>query len=267
MALGVEFSPEVAINGFHTNAGSIAMVLSCAAVMGLVHWGFVARASNSRDSAAARRLGWSLDFESVLLLPLMALLAATLLTGAASGRFVWLYPLRVLAVGAVLACCWPHLKSLNRRLSVASIAIGAAVFAVWMALVPNEPETDRLFGESLGSVDPVLATAWVAFRVLGAVITVPIAEELAFRGYLLTVLSRRPVQANQPLPFDWLGLAGSSLLFGLMHGQVLAGTLAGLGYAWARYRRGRLVDAVVAHTTTNLLLAIYVLASGRWSYW
>jgi hypothetical protein len=32
-------------------------------------------------------------------------------------------------------------------------------------------------------------------------------------------------------------------------------------------RRGSLGDAVVAHATTNGLLAAYVLATGAWAFW
>jgi membrane protease YdiL (CAAX protease family) len=55
--------------------------------------------------------------------------------------------------------------------------------------------------------------------------------------------------------------------FGALHGRWLAGTLAGLCYALALYRRGRLGDAVLAHATTNALIAADVLATGTWSLW
>jgi hypothetical protein len=38
-------------------------------------------------------------------------------------------------------------------------------------------------------------------------------------------------------------------------------------YALALSRRGRLSDAVLAHATTNALLAAYVLTTGAWSLW
>jgi membrane protease YdiL (CAAX protease family) len=57
----------------------------------------------------------------------------------------------------------------------------------------------------------------------------------------------------------------SSASFGLLHGQWLAGTVAGAGYAVAFYRSGKLGDAVIAHVTTNGLIALIVLVSGTWS--
>jgi CAAX prenyl protease-like protein len=60
---------------------------------------------------------------------------------------------------------------------------------------------------------------------------------------------------------------GSSLVFGVMHQRMLAGTLAGAVYALVLLRRGELSDAVLAHGTTNALLAAYVLISGNWGMW
>jgi CAAX prenyl protease-like protein len=65
----------------------------------------------------------------------------------------------------------------------------------------------------------------------------------------------------------WSSVAISSLAFGLLHEQWLAGTLAGAAYAWATTRRGRLSDAVVAHAITNLCLSVQVLGWHQWSLW
>ncbi len=60
----------------------------------------------------------------------------------------------------------------------------------------------------------------------------------------------------------------SSVAFGLLHGNLwLAGILAGLLYAWSLLRRGNIADAVVAHATTNALLAGYVLIFQEWHLW
>lgn len=265
VVLGVEVSPEVASQGFHTNAGSIAMVVSCMAIVALVHRLVVVRAHAVEPSV--QRVGWTLDFESALLIPLMVLLGITLLTGAFSGSFVWLYPLRVIAVAIALRLCWTHLRHLVGGLSWLPVAVGFAVFLLWLLMIDADPAASTAFAATIESATPAAAIGWLLMRTIGAVITVPIAEELAFRGYLLATLSRQPVQADVRLRFDWLGFAGSSLLFGALHGQWLAGTMAGLAYGWLRYRRDRIWDAVIAHMTTNLLLAIYVFATGHWSYW
>jgi hypothetical protein len=44
-------------------------------------------------------------------------------------------------------------------------------------------------------------------------------------------------------------------------------TSAGAVYTLVLYRRGELADPIVAHATTNAMLAACVLATGRWSLW
>jgi CAAX prenyl protease-like protein len=96
---------------------------------------------------------------------------------------------------------------------------------------------------------------------------VPLAEELAFRGYLIRKLTAKDFE-NVPLgQFSWFSFMATSVLFGLMHERWVAGILAGMGYALALYRRGQLGDAVIAHMTTNALIAVFVLTQAKWSLW
>jgi CAAX prenyl protease-like protein len=103
---------------------------------------------------------------------------------------------------------------------------------------------------------------------VGYVVIAPLAEELAFRGFL----TRRIVQSdfqNVPLGmFSWSSFLISSALFGAFHGGMwLAGTLAGMSFALALYHRRALGDAVQAHAITNSLIALYAFATGHWSVW
>jgi CAAX prenyl protease-like protein len=101
-------------------------------------------------------------------------------------------------------------------------------------------------------------------RVIGTALVVPIVEELAFRGFL----QRRLIDANFETVaqdrFTWPSLLVSAVAFGALHENVLAGAFAGIAYSYAGYRRGRLGDSIVAHGTTNLLLAVTAVLFGRW---
>ena len=96
----------------------------------------------------------------------------------------------------------------------------------------------------------------------------PIAEELAFRGFLARRLidrefDRLPFSALTPL-----SVVVSSVAFGLLYGQHwIAGIVTGLACAAILRRRGRIGDAVVAHATSNLLLAAWILLRGDWGLW
>jgi CAAX prenyl protease-like protein len=111
------------------------------------------------------------------------------------------------------------------------------------------------------------ATVWLVFRVIGSVITVPIAEELAFRGYLCRRLIASDFQDVPMGKFTWFSFVLSSVLFGILHGRWFAGTLAGLAFALVLYRHKRLSDAVWAHAITNALIAVYVLSTATWTMW
>ena len=148
------------------------------------------------------------------------------------------------------------------------MALGTAAFAVWVALegvaIPKLDSPVTVV-DGPGMPEGTWMTAWLFFRVVGSVLTVPLAEELAFRGYL----TRRLIKAEYwSLPvgiFTWSSFLLSSALFGMLHGRWIAGTLSGMIFAIALYRRHELTDAVVAHATTNALIALFVLtrATGR----
>ena len=110
--------------------------------------------------------------------------------------------------------------------------------------------------------------AWIAFRVVGAVLFVPIAEELAFRGFLLRRLASTDFESVGWREFSWGPFLISSVAFGLLHGdRWLAGSVAGAIFALAQIRRGRIGDAIAAHAVANALVAAWVLIAGGWQLW
>jgi CAAX prenyl protease-like protein len=207
------------------------------------------------------------------LVPFLAILAASFLSRAASGYFEWLYPMRFLFAAVAIWRYWPELKRIDWRPSrVGSFMaplVGLVIFAIWLApTLWTQQQQPSSLGAALASLSPLARWSWITFRIAAAVITVPIAEELAFRGYL----TRRLVDRNfDSIPFSAvtiLSVGLSSVAFGLLHGQQwFAGILAGLAYASVMKFRGRLSDAIIAHATTNLLLAVWVLSHGDWAQW
>jgi CAAX prenyl protease-like protein len=140
---------------------------------------------------------------------------------------------------------------------------GALVFGIWAWLVPGEGAAPARLAEW----PAWLAAGWVLFRVIGSVVTVPLAEELAFRGYLIRKLAAWDFEEVRHGHFTWFSFVASSLLFGFLHQHLLAGALAGAAFALALYRRGLVGDAILAHVTANALIAVAVLGAGRWGWW
>jgi CAAX prenyl protease-like protein len=150
-----------------------------------------------------------------------------------------------------------------------SLVAGITVFAIWVGLDGlGGSQVDRGMAASLASLPAPGRFAWLILRTTAAIVTVPIAEELAFRGFLIRRLISADFEALDPRRYTYLSVFVSSIAFGLLHGgQWLAGILAGLVFAVALLRRGRIGDAVVAHATANALLAVWVLQGGRWHLW
>ena len=261
IAIGNSISPEIAEGGFHSAAG---WLLFCVITLCLI--------------AVSKRWSWfslepsrSLTLrtpEGAFLLPLLFLIAASLVTALFTIDFDYLYPVRIIATLFPLWFFRSYYRELQWSWSWTPLALGAVVFTLWVILEPPpEPEVARAIPDALAEMPKALAGAWLVCRVLGSVVFVPIAEELAFRGYLLRRLIDRDFTSVSPKLFTVTSFLGSSIAFGLLHERWLAGILAGMLYAAAQYRRGEVADAIVAHATSNGLLAVYVLALARWSFW
>jgi len=265
IAIGTSISPDIALVGFHSNAGWIAFILVSIGMVTLAHR--IPYFSNAVSEPKQPSSDETARMANALLVPMLVLLASILITSAFSAGFSWLYPLGVVTTGAALWYYWPVYGFRNDQLTMQPVLIGVFVFFIWMVLVPASGEEATEFAASLSSASPYIVYIWLVFRFLGSTLTVPLAEELAFRGYLMSKLSGSKPGTGGAIAFTWFSFLTSSILFGLFHGAWLAGTIAGMCYALARYYRGKVGDAVLAHLTTNLLLSFYVLLTGEWSYW
>jgi len=264
--IGVAGAPEIALQGFHSHAGWIAfniVALGTCLAARRIPWlsiagGGTAIAERSEPNPVAPYL-----------MPFLGILAAGMVAGLASSNgFEWLYVLRVAAAAAALWYFRDRYRALDWRVGWPAVALGGLVFVIWIALEPLAGSVRTGPPLALTSAPAVARMAWLAFRIIGAVITVPLAEELAFRGFLLRRLVSADFESVVWRTFAWTPFLISSIGFGLLHGdRWLAGSIAGMIYAFAVMRRGKIGEAVAAHAVTNALLAIYVLVTGNWQLW
>ena len=219
-----------------------------------------ARAETVRDSTAA------------YVLPFLVLLTTSLVTGAMSrDGFDAFYGLRIVTTRPALWMVRGRLAAAGWRVSWVGVLAGIGAFVLWLALVGGPQgsgaEAHGNLGAALGALEPVSRVLWVVSRFAGAVVIVPLVEELAFRGYLARRLTAADFEAVPLRAITWTAVLASSVLFGLLHRDVVAGAVVGVLYALAARRRGQLGDAVLAHAVTNALLAATVLATGHWALW
>jgi exosortase E/protease (VPEID-CTERM system) len=254
---------NVAAEAFHSLAGWVCFnILACLIVVASQ------RIKLFTKTALAPQTSVFSSSAAVYIVPLLAIVAVAMLTSGFSHGFDKLYPVRVVVAAGALWLYRARLREFSWNVSWGAIVLGTLTFVLWICLQPGSSQlSENAFAAGLKALSAPAAALWLAFRVAGAVITVPIAEELAFRGYL----TRKLISSNfEELPegkFTWLSFGISSILFGMVHGQWLAGTVAGMLFAIALYRRGQLSDAITAHATTNGLLSVFVLSTHQWSLW
>jgi exosortase E/protease (VPEID-CTERM system) len=263
--IGIAGAPAVALGGFHSQAGWLAFL--AIAVCGAVAAPHIAWVT-ARNAEVVARGSVTENPTAAYLVPFLAILAASMVSRAASSGFEWLYALRFFAAAAALWHYRRHYKALDWRCGGLAAAIGGLVFLLWIALDGMRGVSPAAMPAALAALSPSGRVAWIGFRVLAAVATVPIAEELAFRGFLMRRFVAADFASIQARAAAWGPVLLSSLAFGALHGaRWPAGAVAGLLYAAAFRRRGRIGDAAMAHAVTNALLAVFVLFTGNWSLW
>lgn len=206
---------------------------------------------------------------------LMILLGGATYLGAGAP---WAYPVRTAAVAAVLVVWSRPVIQLRPQRWAGSVLIGLAVFVVWIGpelLFPGYRNhwllSNAITGSGGAGVPPPGVRAnlvFLFFRVAGAALVVPVAEELFWRAWLMRRIVSAdfesvPLGAWNPLAF-WL----TAILFASEHGAYWdVGLAAGIAYNWWMVRTRSLADCILAHAVTNGALAVYVLWAGAWQYW
>ena len=182
------------------------------------------------------------------------------------------YLVKAIAVTASLYVCRSTLADIvpSKRWLVPSVVLGLIVFAGWVGI------EETISYPHLGSreaYDPALANAtiseplFLAIRLYGLVLMVPVMEELLWRSFVLRYATQSDFLAIPIGTFSMFALALTVAVSGLSHPEWVVGALANLAYCLWLKRTRALLTTVVAHATTNAALGAYVLATHAWKYW
>ena len=185
----------------------------------------------------------------------------------------WLVVARGAIIALVLLWFWRGYSELRKpapaRPADWALAVGGgiAVFLAWIAIDQDWTVLSRsagyrpLFAD--GSVDWVQGFA----RLAGFALVVPVMEELFWRSLVLRWIERHEFLSLAPREVGWRAFAITTVLFALEHDRWLAGAIAGAAYNWLYMRSENLWVPIVAHATTNAVLGLWVLQTGRWEFW
>lgn len=262
IGLGARVSSDLAVEGFHSFAGWLFFTLLAFAIMAGVHatpWLHrLPAVAGAAGRPAGPGPGLRADPLAAQILPFVAFMLAGVATGAFFAPAELGYPVVAAVLALALALFWPAIRALPWRLDPVAVVAGAGVGGLWSALAPTAG--DPALAAALAALPASAVAAWVAARLAGTVLLVPLVEELFFRGYLLARLAGGGGPGRQAL-----AVAVSTALFAALHGRWLAGALAGLVFAAVMLRRERVSDAIVAHMVANAAVGAVALARGDWS--
>jgi len=263
MMIGNAGFPAIALYGFHSQAGWIAFNVAAGGVAySSRHSRWLNRAARGEPRSVATD-----NPTAAYLVPFLSILAAGMLARAVSNGFETLYVLRFIAALIALRVYWSRLRELDWRFTWRGPAIGLSVFVIWIAgarfFLHSSP-----MPQSLLAMSPAARALWIGIRVVASVTTVPIAEELAYRGYLMRRIAAEDFEALRFTAVGVVPLLVSAAIFGVTHGALwLPGIITGVLYAALLVRTGRFGEAVAAHAATNGLVAAYVLLANQWQLW
>jgi CAAX prenyl protease-like protein len=195
-------------------------------------------------------------------------------------HYPWVYGVKiVLTIAAILAVArgYPPRQSIHPLAYLVGVLgvvawVALAHFQRWLIESLNiEPVTKWLGGER-PAFNPLAELGhtpegylFLVIRVIGLAAIVPVIEEMFLRGFLMRYFAR-PDWWNVPIgTLDRWGIAAAIALPVLMHPQEALAAVAWFGaVSWLAVRTKNVWDCVVAHAITNLLLGVYVVASGEW---
>ncbi len=223
------------------------------------------------------------SFPSVpYIVPFVLYLALNQIPSWYPNYYHWLYPAVVVIVGTVTCVVlrgqgllYPHADVL------AGVVAGLFGIGLWIGLstLHFEQTLSSYLPELLQSKprpgfnpfneisESLFRWAFLAMRLAGLVVLVPIVEELFWRGFLNRWLIAKDWEKVPLGRFTPASFTIVTVLFTLVHPEWLAAvvycSLLNLLLYWKR----DLWNCIVAHATSNLVLAVYILSTGTWELW
>ena len=131
------------------------------------------------------------------------------------------------------------------------------------------PEPDDVFNPLRDIASPAWRNAFIGVRAAGAVLLVPVMEELFWRDFgWRTILAPNNFKLAAVGEWGWAPFLIVSGAFAGVHGNwwltsIVWALMVGALLAYTK----SLGACIIAHGVTNLLLAVYVLRWRDWAFW
>jgi len=151
-----------------------------------------------------------------------------------------------------------------------SVLVGLAICASWLLidkLIAYPHLGDRVGFDPFTISSGAGRMAFLAVRLFGLIVLVPVMEELFWRSFLLRYVTNPNFLSLAMGTFSSMALLATVGLSAIAHTEWLVAAVAnGIFCMWLRRTRS-LFATIVAHAAANAALGAYILVTNDWKYW
>ena len=194
------------------------------------------------------------------------------------------YSVKIVLTMLAMAAVRPGYRQFAFRVSPLALAVGAVGVVLWVGICKLELEAKILGPLGLGWLietgsrsafnpfsvwpdQPLFAYGFLAVRLWGLAIVVPVIEEFFLRGLVM----RYVIDPDWwKVPFGTLSttavIVGTLVPVAMHPAEIFAATVWFTLITWLMFKTKNIWDCVAAHAVTNLLLGVWVVVSGDWHF-
>jgi CAAX prenyl protease-like protein len=186
------------------------------------------------------------------------------------------YVAKTAIVAVMLVLLWPIFTKIRWDYWWVGAIMGIVGVVQWVGmenlLLHHWPNYPRMGGEPFDPIrqinSPAMRIGFIAVRLAGASVVVPVMEELFWRDFLWrTVLAPNDFKLAAVGEWDWKVWLIVAAAFSCVHAQWMT------AFVWGAMIGGLLITTrslgacIIMHGVTNFLLGLYVLKTGSWYFW
>jgi hypothetical protein len=210
------------------------------------------------------------------ILPMGIFLLLTAAAGKWPDSYPAIYAIKTVLTAAALTVLWPNFTKIRWNHWWLGLLLGVVGIFQWIGMQLLLQKYFPFFRPSGDSFNPLtnfhddgMRNAFIAVRLIGAVLVVPVMEELFWRDFLWRqILAPNDFKLAAIGEWGWAPFLIVAGAFSTVHGNwmptaIVWGLMIGALLVYTK----SLGACIIMHATTNLLLGIYVLHTHDWSFW
>jgi CAAX prenyl protease-like protein len=209
-------------------------------------------------------------------LPMAIFMGFTSVGASWKSLYALSYVTKTVGVAVALWVLWPKFTKARWDHWWLGVIVGMIGIFQWVGMQLYlqqfqffKPSPDAFDPTAWFEGQPGIMWAFIAVRIAGAVLVVPVMEELFWRDFLWrTIMAPADFKSAKVGEWGWQPFLGVAVAFSFVHGNwwltsIVWALMIGAMLVWTR----SLGACIIAHATTNLLLAAYVLYTHQWFFW